>query len=88
MVLGGCRGSTGRFVEPSPACFINDLGQAINALNVGIQVKEHCMNLLMYADDIVLTSPNVKSAQKQLDLITSWWKTWGMFINSKSPKFY
>ena len=62
------------------ACFINDLGQAMNTINFGLKFNDKCMNLFMYADDIVLTSRDVISSQKQLDLMASWCKDWGMYI--------
>ena len=44
------------------------------------------VSLLMYADDIVLLSANVESAQKQLDVMTSWCERWGMAINPKKSQ--
>ena len=36
------------------ACFINYVAQQINDLNVGIPIGEKKLNILLYADDIVL----------------------------------
>ena len=66
--------------------FINDLGIEINDLNVGIDIGGHKLNLLMYADDIVLISPDTRSAQQQLDILTRWCSTWGMHINAKKSQ--
>lgn len=68
------------------AIFINDLGEDINRANVGIDIGGHKLNLLMYADDIVLISPDSTSAQLQLDVLTEWCSSWGMFINTKKSQ--
>ena len=65
---------------------INDLGVKLNELIVGINIGEHKLNLLMYADDIVHISPDARSAQQQLDILTKWCSMWGMYINAKTSQ--
>ena len=47
---------------------------------------DNVLNLLMYADDIVLVAPTTEAAQRQLDVMTDWCETWGMAINSKKSQ--
>ncbi len=68
------------------AAFINDLSQEMNKLNVGVNVGGECLNMLLYADDIVLVSPNHEKAQQQLTLLANWCKKWNMYINSKKSQ--
>ena len=68
------------------ASFINDLGQQLNALNIGIDIGGGKLNLLVYADDIVCIAPDEKSAQKQMDILSSWCSTWGMYVNIKKTQ--
>ncbi len=63
------------------ACFINDLAVQINELNVGIPIEDKKLNILLYADDIVLISPDHASAQLQLNVLSDWCVKWGMYIN-------
>ena len=58
----------------------------MNELNVGVDVGNHVLNLLMYADDIVLVAPTVQAAQEQLDIMKDWCETWGMVINLKKSQ--
>ena len=68
------------------AIFINDLGEELNELNVGVNVGRHKLNLLMYVDDIVILSPDTNSAQLQLNVLTNWCSRWGMYINAKKSQ--
>ncbi len=63
------------------ACFINDLAVQINELNAGIPIDDKKLNILLYADDIVLVSPDHASAQLQLNVLSEWCNKWGMYIN-------
>ena len=68
------------------ASFINDLGLEMNELNKGLQIHQHTLNLLMYADDIVCLAPDHKNTQMQLDLLSNWCDEWGMFVNVKKTQ--
>ena len=68
------------------AAFINDLSQEMIELNVGVKVGGECLNMLLYADDIVLISPSHEKAQQQLSLLANWCKNWNMYINSKKSQ--
>ena len=61
--------------------FIDDLADKIKELNSGIMVGGLQIPLLMYADDVVLMAPTKADAQKQLNALDEWCKTWWMAIN-------
>ena len=63
--------------------FINDLGQQMNALNNGIMVQDGSLSLLVYADNIVCLAPDIKAAQEQMEVLSSWCVQWGMYLNVK-----
>ncbi len=66
--------------------FINDLAQGVSDLKQGINIGDDRLDLLLYADDIVLISKDVKGAQQQLDFMTTWCSQWGMAINAKKSQ--
>ena len=68
------------------ALFINDLAKDLNEKGKGIQIGELNLSILMYADDVVLLSDNHSNAQLQLDIMTKWCSTWGMFPNIKKSQ--
>ena len=49
------------------ALFINDLVNDLNSLGYGIQVGTYKINVLLYADDIVILAENETILQKLLD---------------------
>ena len=53
-------------------CIVNDLKQ----ISGGVLVLDTKIDLLMYADDIVLFAENANSLQKMLDCVTSWTEKW------------
>ena len=55
-------------------------------IRCGAWVGQDRLNLLMYADDIVLISSLPEDAQQQLDLMTRWCSQWGMKINTKKSQ--
>lgn len=63
------------------AIFINDLAKEIKKLNCGIKVQEECISILLYADDIVLTSDNEANLQRMLNVLYSWCKKWRVQVN-------
>lgn len=52
--------------------FINDLIDEVKALNVGINVDEELICMLLNADDIVLIAESEKDLQLLLDVLKSW----------------
>ena len=77
------------FITLSPllfSVFINDLASELNDCNAGINIGGEQLSLLMYADDIVLLSPDINKTQILLNTMTSWCQKWGMKINSKKSQ--
>ena len=64
------------------AIFINDLATEIKASNIGIQLDPSTfLNILLYADDIVLLAGNEQDLQSLLFLVETWCKKWRLEIN-------
>ena len=67
----------------SPTLFsidLNDLAVEVKSLNCGIDIDICNVSILLYADDIVLLSPDETSLQQMLDVIVSWCKKWNMYL--------
>ena len=62
------------------AIFINDLAIEIKNSNIGIQLDEN-LNILLYADDIVLLAENESDLQFLLTMVEKWCKKWRLEIN-------
>ena len=58
----------------------------INEVNSGIRISQPTLNLLMYADDIVCITHDYDSAEVQVDTLSRWCDTWGMFVNTKKTQ--
>ena len=68
----------------SPSLFIlyiDDLARELNAKNHGIKINNETINILMYADDIVIVAESEENMQKMLDIVNVWCKRWRMIIN-------
>ena len=52
--------------------FINSLVENIKNLNIGIDIGEEKVSLLLYADDLVLLSENENDIQILLDTLSAW----------------
>lgn len=61
--------------------YLNDLATGIKELNCGVELNAINLAILLYADDIVLISPNEKCLQKMIDFVSEWCKKWRMAIN-------
>jgi hypothetical protein len=68
------------------ALFINDLVTEIKALNIGIHINEELINILIFADDLVILAENESDLQKLLDFVTKWTNKWKMKINKGKTK--
>ena len=49
--------------------YVNSLIDDINALNIGIDIDNEKLAILLYADDVVLLAENEKDLQKMLDVL-------------------
>ena len=65
---------------------MNDLAVEVKSLNCGIDIDRCNVSILLYADDIVLLSPDEPSLQQMLDVIASWYKKWRMYINTDTTQ--
>ena len=64
------------------AIFINDLASEIKETNIGIKIHDDLLiNILLYADDIVLITENEADLQFLLFVVESWCKKWRLEIN-------
>ena len=66
------------------AIFVNDLADDVREVNAGVYVGGTQIPILLYADDVVLISPNAVNLQKQLDALHTWCKKWCMDINQSN----
>ena len=64
------------------AIFINDLALEIKNSNIGVILEENLLvNILLYADDIVLLAENEEDLQSLLFIVECWCKKWRLEIN-------
>ena len=64
------------------AIFINDLASEIKALDIGVNIgDELVLNILLYADDIVLLAESEADLQLLLFVVECWCKKWRLEIN-------
>jgi hypothetical protein len=64
------------------AIFINDLAIEIKNSNIGIILEEGLLiNILLYADDIVLLAENEEDLQSLLFIVECWCKKWRLEVN-------
>ena len=70
------------------AIFINDLAEEIKNTKVGLNLNENLdtldqlfINILLYADDIVLITSNENDLQFLLCLVENWCKRWRLEVN-------
>ena len=64
------------------AIFINDLAIEIKNSNIGVILDENlAINILLYADDIVLMAENEEDLQSLIFMVESWCKKWRLEVN-------
>ena len=64
------------------AIFINDLATEIKESNIGVLLEEGLLiNILLYADDIVLLAENEEDMQSLLFIVQCWCKKWQLEVN-------
>ena len=61
--------------------FINDLALKMKGTDVGVVCGEEKVNILLFADDIVLLAENPNDLQVLLNILSTWCKLNGMVIN-------
>lgn len=61
--------------------YLNDLAKEIKDLNLGIQVDDVNVGILLYADDMVLVANNEKDLQIMLNTMYNWCAKWRLKVN-------
>ena len=61
--------------------YLNDLATGIKSLNLGVEIDDFNLAILLYADDIVLIAPDETSLQAMLSFISDWCRKWRMAVN-------
>ena len=80
-VKQGCKLSPTLF-----SLYINDLASDIKQMNLGVDIDELQLSILLYADDIALIDPDADSLQLMLDKLHDWCSRWRLTINSDKTK--
>ena len=80
-VKQGCKMSPSLF-----SIYVNDLAEDIRALNIGVDIDDLNVSILLYADDIALIAPDEESLQNMLNCIHSWCMKWRMTLNETKTK--
>ena len=68
------------------AIFANDLVNEINGLDLGFDIGDRKLSMLLYADDIVMMEKAEEDLQTILDTLHSWCKRWRVLINAGKSK--
>ena len=63
------------------ALFINDLVLELKEIEAAVYIGGQQLPILLYADDIVLISPDIHKAQAQLNVLNEWCVKWDMKVN-------
>ena len=66
--------------------FIDDLVSSLSELDVGININDEKIVILMYADDVVLLSGNEQDLQCLLDALEKWCQDNQMYVNEDKSK--
>ena len=66
--------------------YVNSLIDDINALNIGIDIDNAKLAILLYVDDVVLLAENEKDLQKILDVLNFWCKNDALYVNVNKSK--
>jgi hypothetical protein len=54
--------------------YVNSFIDDINAFNIGIDIDNEKLAIVLYADDMVILVENEKDPQKMLDVLNCWCK--------------
>jgi hypothetical protein len=66
--------------------YVNSLIDDINALNIGIDIENEKLAMVLYADDVALLAENEKDLQKMLDVHNFWCKNNAVYVNVNKSK--
>ena len=80
-VKQGCKLSPTLF-----SLYINDLVNEIKQMNLGVDIDELQLSILLYADDVALIAPDADSLQLMLDKLNEWCCKWRLTVNNDKTK--
>ena len=80
-VKQGCKLSPTLF-----SLYINDLANEIKQMNLGVDIDELQLSILLYADDVALIAPDADSLQLMLDKLNEWCCKWRLTVNNDKTK--
>ena len=63
--------------------YINTLATMIKNTGLGVKFGDEIINILLYADDVVLLASNAKDLQMLLDVFNDWSRQWRIVLNPK-----
>ena len=66
--------------------YFDDLTDKLNFVSSGILINEESVNILKYADDIVVLAENENDLQALLDIVTVWCKDNRLSLNAEKSK--
>ena len=58
----------------------------MNLTNKGVKIGNVCINILLYADDLVLLSETEEDLQCMLNILDKWCRKWRMVINMEKTQ--
>ncbi|XP_048743557.2 uncharacterized protein LOC125656974 [Ostrea edulis] len=66
--------------------FANDLVHEINSLDVGVNIADEKLSVLLYEDDIALIAKTPEELQCMLQKLHNWCRRWRVLINTEKSK--
>ena len=66
--------------------YINDLAKAVKKIKGGVKVGKKWINILFYADDIVVLAKRKKNLQKMADAVSEFGVKWRCSFNNKKSQ--
>ena len=66
--------------------FLNDLATTIKDSGLGVNYYNNLVNILLYADDILLMAENPEDLQSLLNIVSDWCEKWRLSINNKKTQ--
>ena len=66
--------------------YVDDLVAILKDLGIGCHLRGIFLSILLYADDIALTSPSLRGLQILLNACEEYCKTWDICLNVKKTK--
>ena len=77
----------GGILSPTFYCiYVDDLVDILSEMGVGCHLKDLFLSILLYADDMALTSPSLRGLQQLLSATELYCKTWDIMLNPKKSK--